>query len=153
MNIHNVECGFVDQIELLTQFGPTIQVQIGFDPSWHPTNNSVPTLPSNTYPALIDTGATESCIDSQIAANLELPVFDERHVAGVHGSDKVNVHVAQIHIPELPHTIYGAFCGVHLHAGGQPHCALLGRTFLRRMKMVYDGSIGSVILSRPTKDS
>ena len=100
MNIHNIECGFVDQIELLTQFGPTIQVQIGFDPSWHPTNNSVPTFSSNTYPALIDTGATESCIDSQIAVNLELPDFDEWHVSGVHGSDKVNVHVAQIHIPE-----------------------------------------------------
>lgn len=97
MNIRNVECGFVDRIELLTQLGPTIQVQIVF---LHPIDNSVPALPSNTYPALIDTGATESCIDSQIAANLELPVFDERHVSGVHGSDMVNVHVAQIHIPE-----------------------------------------------------
>ena len=60
----------------LVQFGPTIQVQIGFDSAYTPANPTRPNLPQATWPALIDTGATESCIDSALAAQLALPVVD-----------------------------------------------------------------------------
>ena len=145
--MYQVECGFVNQIQSLVQFGPTLQVQIGFDRSYRPTDDPVPNLPSNSYHALIDTGAAMSCIDSQIAASLGLPVIDEQPTSGIHGSEMVNVHLAQIHIPALPFTIYGQFYGVHLIAGGQPHGALLGRDFLRYMQMTYVGDTGSVIVS------
>ena len=145
--MHQVECGFVNQIQNLVQFGPTLRVQIGFDPSYRSTDNPAPNLPSNLYPALIDTGAAVSCIDSRIAANLGLPTIDEQPISGALGSAKVNVHLAQIHVSELPFTIIGQFYGVHLHAGGQPHGALLGRDFLRHMKMTYVGDTGSVIVS------
>jgi hypothetical protein len=49
--------------------------------------------------ALVDTGATESCIDSMLATQLGLPVADKRMVAGIHGSQEVSFHLAQIHIP------------------------------------------------------
>ena len=88
-----------------------------------------------------------SCIDSAIATALNLPIINESTVSGAHGAGKVNVHLAQIHFPSLNLTQYGRFCGVHLHAGGQPHSALLGRTFLNKMTMTYRGNTGSVMLS------
>ncbi len=131
----------------LVRFGPTIYVQIGFDPSYRPQPLSLPNLPSQSLPALIDTGAYMSCIDSQLAAALQLPVIDRQIVSGVHGAQEVNVHLGQIYIPSLGHTVYGEFHGVHLQAGGQPHFALIGRLFLRNFVMNYDGRTGSVTIS------
>ncbi|MCY3912720.1 MAG: hypothetical protein OXG43_05670 [Chloroflexi bacterium] len=68
-------------------------------------------------------------------------------MSGVSGPSEFNVHVAQIHIPLLPFTIYGRFAGVHLAAGGQPHQALLGRTFLQHFLLTYDGRTGEVTVS------
>lgn len=140
------DCGFAAQPEQLVTIGPTLKVQLGFDRNYHGGVGAPPKLPSQEYLALVDTGATASCIDSQVALNLGLPVIDQESVAGVHGSLKVNVQLAQIHIPSLGFTQIGEFSGVHLHAGGQPHSALLGRTLLQFMKMIYDGTTGAVTI-------
>jgi hypothetical protein len=52
-------------------------------------------------------------------------------------------------VPTLNVTIYGAFAGVHLAAGGQLHQALIGRTFLSSFSftMVYEGATGTVTIS------
>ena len=99
--------------------------------------------------ALVDTGADESCIDSLLAAQLNLPIIDKRMTAGAHGAKQVNIHLAQVHIPTLNYTIYGLFSGVDLRAGGQEHFALIGRTFLRNFKTIYDGATGDVELIHP----
>jgi hypothetical protein len=44
----------------------------------------------------------------------------------------------------------GVFAGVHLQEGGQLHRALIGRTFLRHYKMVYEGLTGTVTLESGT---
>ena len=142
-----VECGFPIP-QNLVDFGPTLFVQIGFDSIYQPNIGNKPNLPTTIYPALMDTGATDSCIDSSLAANLNLPIVDRQNVAGVHGAHEVNMHLAQIHVPDLPFTVPGYFAAVHLRAGGQPHFALIGRTFLRDFKMIYDGVSGSVTLVR-----
>jgi len=49
---------------------------------------------SKPYPALIDTGATEICINSELARLLELPIVDRAHMGGVGGSDQFNLHAA-----------------------------------------------------------
>jgi hypothetical protein len=97
--------------------------------------------------ALIDTGATTSCIVAGLAATLDLPIIDRRAVAGVGGTHEVNMHLAQIYVPELNQTIYGSFAGVNLTAGGQSHVALIGRTFLQHVTMFYDGRAGRVTIS------
>jgi Aspartyl protease len=132
----------------LVGFGPTLFVNIGFDSTYDsaaPTEP--PALPPGPLWALLDTGAVESCIDSDLAMRLNLPVVDRRRVSGVHGAKEVNVHLAHIHIPSLNFTIYGAFCAVDLAAGGQHHRALIGRTFLRSFTMIYEGRTGNVTLS------
>jgi predicted aspartyl protease len=147
------KCGF-DSVEggasgseLLVLIGPTLFVDIGFDQNYKP-GPSVKPLPGLTgLQALVDTGATESCIDNLVGHDLGLPVVDRRPIAGVHGRKPANIYLAQVHVPTLNFTIYGSFAGVDLAAGGQVHRALIGRTFLRRFTMVYEGGTGTVTLS------
>lgn len=127
----------------LIKMGPGAMVQVG-PPS--PTNpmehaSSVPTV------ALIDTGATESCIDEQLAISLGLPVIDKIMIGGVGGSAEHNVYLAVITIPGTTLLQHGRFAGVHLAAGGQLHRVLLGRTFLKTSVLIYDGRTGRVTLA------
>jgi predicted aspartyl protease len=142
------KCGFNDHPggppgkAFLVSLGPTILVDIGFDPDYKHPNIPVPGL-CHVH-ALVDTGATESCIDNLLAAQLNLPVVDRRLISGVGGSHEVNMYMAQVHVPALQITIHGAFAGVDLKAGGQMHGALIGRTFLANFRLVYDGRTGDV---------
>lgn len=152
-----VKCGWDDAPGIpgsgshsLAIYGPTLLVDIGFDPSYDGSipNPSVPPLAGmRGVGALVDTGATESCIDNQLAIDLLLPVIDRRKIGGVGGAHEVNVYLAQIHVPLLKSTLNGTFCGVHLAAGGQVHRALIGRTFLAHFTMTYEGKTGTVTLS------
>jgi predicted aspartyl protease len=135
--------------DLLVGTGPTLFVKIGFDQTYDPATDQMvrlPNLPDPPLPALVDTGATESCIDSVLAMRLNLPIIDRRRVSGVHGAGEVNVHLAHVHIMAMGSTLYGPFCGVELIAGGQLHQALIGRTFLQHFTMVYEGRTGSVTI-------
>ena len=145
-----VNCGFNDGAghlapDLLVQLGPTLLVDIGFETV--PQPDVVPNLAVKKVRALVDTGATDSCIDSALAMRLALPIIDQRLCSGIGGATRVNMHLAQIYIPSLTHTLFGSFAGVELAAGGQWHQALLGRTFLRPFTMRYDGPTGMVVIS------
>lgn len=131
----------------LVRFGPTVYVQVGFDPAYRHGLPGSPNLPGLPLPALVDTGAFDCCIDSALAAKLELPVVDEGVIAGVQGASNVDVYLAQIYVPALDGTIHGRFHGVNLTEGGQPHSALIGRTFLQHFTMVYEGKTGDVTIS------
>jgi len=148
-----IRCGFdsapggADGQSLLVTYGPTLLVDIGFDPAHKTTDTKAPVAGIAGVEALVDTGASESCIDGLLAAQLNLPVVDRRRISGAGGEHETNVYLAQVHVPSLPCTIYGAFAGVHLIAGGQVHKALIGRTFLQHFKMTYDGRSGEVTIS------
>ena len=147
-----VDCGFHDTPtrsgqNALIALGPTLPVQVGFDPAFRPDGNTAVNLPPDQFPALVDTGASISCIDSSLAVTLNLPIVDRQKVAGAHGSREVNMHLAQIYIPSLACTIHGEFAGVDLVVGGQLHHALIGRMFLQHFTMTYEGRTGAVQLS------
>jgi predicted aspartyl protease len=147
-----VKCGFDDHpggllgVDALITYGPTLYVNIGFDSNWIPNDGKIPNPGANKIEALVDTGATISCIDDQLAQDLKLPVIDKRSMGGVGGEHVATIYLAQIFVIALNKTIYGDFAGVHLKAGGQVHQALLGRTFLRYYTMTYDGKTGTVVL-------
>jgi predicted aspartyl protease len=137
--------------DLLAAYGPTLLVDIGFDPSWKAgIPLLIPVAGIKGINALVDTGASECCIDSLLATQLNLPIVDRRMISGVHGGQEVSMHLAQVHVPSVNFTVYGVFAGVHLQAGGQVHRALMGRTFLRHCKMVYEGLTGLVTLESGT---
>jgi len=156
-------CGFDNQpgvsgSNLLSMFGPTLLVDIGFDPSFKIQTHmmepgvtvSIPSAPAASIKgveALVDTGAGDSCIDSLLASQLNLPIIDKQPISGIGGQQEADIHLAQIHVPSLAFTLYGVFAAVHLSAGGQRHKALIGRSFLRHFTMVYEGKTGTVTIS------
>ena len=107
--------------------------------------SSTPNSSEAEYKAFIDTGAGMNCIDSLVAEFLYLPVIDQEPIAGVHGQEMLNIYLGRISVPSLGVTQSGQFIGVHLTAGGKGYSVLLGRTFLRHMKMTYDGKSGSAM--------
>ena len=112
--------------------GPTLLVEIGFDVDYRIDSNERPNISNDLLPALIDTGATESCVDADFAQALGLSSFerdDGSSVVGISGPTPLDHYLAQIYVPELERTIYGLLAGVKLHSGSQPCYALIGRDF------------------------
>jgi hypothetical protein len=78
----STECGFASIVggasgsDLLSFYGPTIKVDIGFDAGFVGgiSQINIPTPGIKGINALVDTGASESCIDSMLAAQLNLPI-------------------------------------------------------------------------------
>ena len=137
----NTQRGFPNALII---HGPTTDVTVG----WMVENeeDNIPdVVPTKAF---IDTGASESCIDEDIAIQLQLPVVDIIQIAGVGGAQEHNVYAAEVTIPGLEFKQYGRFAGVHLLDGGQQHGVLLGRSFLQTMIMVYDGRRGHVSIAR-----
>ena len=148
------DAGFVDGPEgsgadLLQRVGPTLIVRVSIGAP-HPVLSS-PRPPDvgvtvAQVPALIDTGASESCIDQDLADQLALTLVDRRIVSGAGGRHDLNVYLAEIDIPGLLVKQYGLFTAVRLAEGGAIHRVLLGRTLLRELVVIYDGRRGVVTM-------
>jgi predicted aspartyl protease len=140
--------------DALTIQGPTLMVEIGFNPDIFDTDPTkvqqalaltAAQLPSQQLvAALIDTGAYDSAVDDELAQQLKLPLIDQQDGSGIGGTEKFNVYLGHIRIAALGFVQYGRFMGVRLKAGKQPHQALLGRSLLKDMILFYDGRDGSV---------
>jgi hypothetical protein len=100
---------------------------------------------------MLDTGANINCIETSLAVSLELPVVDvegEVKVVGSGGMEKQPVYFALVSIPALnvdeepePFHSVGDLQAI------RPHQIVLGRPFLEKYRLAYDGRTGSVIIS------
>ena len=126
----------------LERFGPTIVAIVGKLAAKGAPQPGVP--PPVQTVALIDTGATVSCIDEKLAKKLKLPVIDRRYVGGVSGRKKHNVYMAHMIVPSLGAESKDAFLGVDLSAY-QP--VLLGRDFLANTIFTYNGPFRRITLA------
>ena len=169
-----VDCGFAPEVrfpqpdgtaisrfghELLQTFGPTLLVEVGFEATLYADDaNKVAVATSlasgstqpgvlRAVPALIDTGAGDSCIDEDLATELGLPLVDRQQASGIGGRQELNIYLGHIRIPALGRIRWGRFIGARLASGGQPHRALIGRAQLAGMIMIYDGRTGAVTIS------
>ena len=144
----SLNCGFSgpDASYLLIERGPTIYVDIGFDPGWRV--GLIPAAKRQNVPALVDTGALESFIDCALATDLDLPISDRREISGSRGRHEVDVYTAQVYVPDFEFTVYGQFAGVFLSSGGTDFRVLIGRTLLKDFTLHYDGPSGRVTLIR-----
>ena len=143
----SANCGFPTSPDLLEQLGPMLQINVGFDAEYDPDHHNPPRLQSSGMLALVDTGASECFIDSSLAMSLGLPVVDRQTVSSAQGAIEVNSYLAQIHVPSLDQVIHGQFAGTRLQPGMRPFVALIGRSFLRKFTMTYEGRSGRVTLS------
>jgi len=133
--------------DLLVRLGPTIQVDIGLKS--RSAADQTPDLPAKKIKALIDTGAGGDCIDDDLARQLKLPIHDEGEISGVGGRHHAYIYTARIYIPALGRLLFQPFTGVKLYEGEQWHRVILGRFFLRRYRLAYDGRTGSVDIIEP----
>lgn len=129
--------------DLLERIGPTILVDVGLRSLARP--GATPELPRKKVHALIDTGAGGECIDDELARALRLPIADEgRVVSGIGGRHQAVMYMARVYVPALDRLLFQRFAGVKLSEGDQAHRVILGRTFLRRYRLNYDGGTGAV---------
>jgi len=127
------------------QLGPTLLVDLGLK-SRAPAG-APPDLAGKRIKALVDTGAGGDCIDDDLARRLGLQITDEGEISGVGGRHQAYIYTARLYIPALDQLLFQPFTGVKLQQGDQWHGVILGRSFLRRYKLVYNGEDGSVIIA------
>jgi hypothetical protein len=133
--------------DLLVRLGPTVLVDIGLRS--RSAAGEIPDLPAKQIKALIDTGAGGDCIDDELARQLRLPVTDEGEISGVGGRHRAFIYTARIYISKLDKLLFQPFTGVKLSEGEQWHRVILGRSFLRGYRLIYDGSSGAVDIAEP----
>lgn len=155
--MHSIQAGFKSgtasesQADLLVRIGPTIMVDIGLKS--RSLAGSTPDLPEKKVKALIDTGAGGDCIDDELAKRLNLPIHDEGEISGVGGRHRAFIYTARIYIPALDRLLFQPFTGVRLQEGEQWHRVILGRSFLRGYRLIYDGVTGQVEVLDGTIDT
>lgn len=123
----------------LARLGPTIDATVQRHDQ---LRGSPPTLA-----ALIDTGASETCIDVTLANTLGLPAVDRQLMATPAGQTSILRYLARVEFPGLNVEKIGRFPGVHLASGGQPYQLLIGRDILQHLQMSYDGPAGAGTLT------
>lgn len=146
--MRSIQAGFKSGIagegpaDLLVRLGPTIQVDIGLKS--RSLAGEAPDLAGKKIKALIDTGSGGDCIDDDLARRLNLPVMDEGEISGVGGRHRAFIYTARLYIPQLDKLLFQPFTGVKLHEGEQWHRVILGRSFLRGYRLIYEGVTGQV---------
>ncbi len=106
------------------------------------------TLPSPVSGfALIDTGATSTCVDDDAAQRLQLPVIDVVQIASAsHPKAEQNVYPISIEVAGLPIGI-DAPRAIGAPLAAQGLLVLIGRDVLQHCVLVYSGVTGSFSLS------
>ena len=129
----------------LTASGPVIQAIIG-PPSLAtgPGQNLTSDPADQLVNALIDTGATASCVDEAFAIKLGLKVVDVWEVDGVAGTNQHNVYMAKLSVEDIGRRMNGRLIGVQLDEFTP---VILGRDFLTGVIMIYDGVAGTVTIT------
>ena len=96
--------------------------------------------------ALIDTGASGTCIDQKAAEQAGLPVIDKAMMASAsHAKHEVPVYGAKLVIPHFSAIDVEYAMGANLDEMNL--IALIGRDLLQRAVLVYNGTDGSIALS------
>lgn len=133
----------------LQSVGPVLQVEIAVHPTLaqHLQNLGQPIPTPVVGPGLIDTGATFSAVDQTVIQQLGIPPIGTVQLGTAGGPVTQTQHPASFGFPGtgLPTISFNFVTGVDLT--GQNIVALIGRDVLRHFVMVYNGSLGQVILS------
>ena len=129
--------------------GPIVQVSVGVEQNIaHQLLQQGLTPPAPiTGVALIDTGASVTCIDDGAAQILKLPAIDVVTVASAsHAASPQNVYPIQVDVAGLPITI-SAPRAIGASLAAQGVLLLIGRDVLQQCTLFYNGPAGLFSLS------
>jgi len=101
-----------------------------------------------TVLALLDTGASLNSISISVAKAVGLMQTDEQTIRHVSGLETVPVFQGKIAIPQLNDVIIGEFFGGSPGAAIGGYQVLLGRPFLKKYILNYEGRQGRFSLSK-----
>jgi predicted aspartyl protease len=95
--------------------------------------------------ALIDTGASDVFIDSSIAGSLGLRERNPKSVNTVRGDAGGVGYSALLVVPELDFQEHIEVIAMRIGAGKMNYPIVLGRSFLERYRIQYDGPNGTML--------
>jgi predicted aspartyl protease len=134
---------------VLQQHGPVVQVVVGIAQIFaDPLLQQGITLPAPlSGNGLLDTGASTTCIDDEIARQMGLPAIDVVTMASAsHSSIQQNVYSIQMQIVGSPIMVQvPRAIGASLRTQGI--IALIGRDYLQHCTLHYNGLTGAITLS------
>jgi predicted aspartyl protease len=139
----------IDPRVVLQQRGPVIQVTISLAQASAQTllqgGKTAPAPVSGL--ALIDTGASDTCIDNAAAQTMGLPVIDVVTItSATHVNEPCNVYPISIEVAGVPIVIEAPrVLGANLAAQGL--LLLIGRNVLQSCNFIYNGVAGTITLS------
>lgn len=126
--------------------GPILEVEIFLPESVAHLRGQ--NIKHNTH-ALIDTGASGTCISPEVAKVLELQPLRQIEMAGVHGVKKSNVYAINFTFPGSG-IVLADWNVSEVNLQNRPFHMLLGRDVLRYFLLVYDGNTGEIGLEFPS---
>jgi len=139
--------------EGLSSAGPLLQVQVMVPPALAAllgqSNQPIP-APGTGW-ALIDTGATRTCVDKAVLDELEVQATGAITTGTAAGPAQQLLYPAKLNFPGANFEIeFGSVIGVDLSGqsiAGQNVIVLLGRNVLSRCVLVYNGPGGIFTLA------
>jgi predicted aspartyl protease len=135
--------------EHLAHRGPVMQVTVTLADAvaeqW--VRNGIEVPGTETGLALIDTGASRTCIDDTVAERLGFPVVDVVKMASAsHSQHNANVYPIKFEVVGFPIKMdIARAMGANLQSQG--YLLLIGRDVLSRMTLHYNGLSGQFTLS------
>jgi len=137
----------------LLQTGPVLPVEITIPSALSKflsaRNQQIPA--PRTGLALIDTGATRSCVDSQVISSLGVNPIGITVLGTAKGRSQHHLYPAKFSFPVIRFEVeFGSVVGVDLSgqgAGNTQIIALIGRDVLSRCILIYHGTKGSFTLA------
>lgn len=138
----------VSPSEGLVHEGPIVEVSVGVTgdiaDGWRNSGIDVPAPVSGR--ALIDTGATVTCVDEEVANTLDLPVRDVVTMVSATEETEQSVYPIQMDVAGSDLTI-DASKAVGASLQEQGLVALIGRDVLSQTTFHYNGPAGEYTLS------
>ena len=95
--------------------------------------------PSTRLRALIDTGASLSCINDDVAKTLNLVARDKQMVGNAGGGSEQFLYDVGFHLP-IPNTHILPLQVFGVNLKNQPYQALIGRDVLKFCNFIYSGA-------------
>jgi predicted aspartyl protease len=133
----------------LQQRGPVVQVSISLEQSLATqlVQQGKEVLQPVSGVALIDTGASGTCIDDEAAQQMQLPVIDVGFMCSAsHAQTPSNIYPIQIEVTGFPIRFQSPrTMGAALKEQGL--LLLIGRDILRHCTLFYNGVTGQITLS------